>query len=109
MGCKKCGSRYQGCDVLVNCAGNHGLRTAPRPGRLDDTLIENILSTNVRGTFSTVRALLPRLLESKQPGGGVVVNISSIAAGTAMGSNINDCASKAAVDNMTSHWRGQLG
>ncbi len=43
-----------------------------------------------------------RLLEkSKQPGGAVIVNISSIAALTAMGSNVIYCASKAAVDNMT--------
>ena len=35
------------------------------------------------------------------PGGGVVVNISSIAARTAMGSNVMYCASKAALDNMT--------
>jgi NAD(P)-dependent dehydrogenase (short-subunit alcohol dehydrogenase family) len=35
------------------------------------------------------------------PGGAVVVNISSIAARTAMGSNVMYCASKAALDNMT--------
>ena len=35
------------------------------------------------------------------PGGGVVVNISSVAAEIAMGSNIIYCASKAALDSMT--------
>jgi 3-oxoacyl-[acyl-carrier protein] reductase len=44
------------------------------------------------------RALRPLL---ERDGGGVIVNISSIAARTAMGSNIMYCASKAAVDNMT--------
>ena len=68
---------------------------------LDDALIENILSTNVRGPFATVRALRPLLEKSKQPGGAVIVNISSIAGLTAMGSNVIYCASKAAVDNMT--------
>ncbi len=68
---------------------------------LDDDLIDDILLTNVRGNFATLRALLPLLKISTQPGGGAVVNISSIAARTAMGSNVMYCASKAAVDNMT--------
>jgi 3-oxoacyl-[acyl-carrier protein] reductase len=44
------------------------------------------------------RSLLER---SELPGGGVVVNISSIAATLAMGSNVAYCASKAGMDNMT--------
>lgn len=47
------------------------------------------------------RPLLPMLTASVLPGGGVVVNISAIAALTAMGSNVMYCASKAALDNMT--------
>jgi NAD(P)-dependent dehydrogenase (short-subunit alcohol dehydrogenase family) len=41
------------------------------------------------------------LEQSPLKGGGVVINISSIAAVIAMGSNVMYCASKAAVDNMT--------
>ena len=93
--------RYGVCDVLVNCAGVTRFVPHGDLDALDDALIENILSTNVRGPFATVRALRPLLEKSKQPGGAVVVNISSIAALTAMGSNVIDCASKAAVDNMT--------
>jgi len=48
-----------------------------------------------------VRALRPLLEKSDLLGGGVVVNISSIAAQTAMGSNVIYCASKAAIDNLT--------
>ena len=48
-----------------------------------------------------MRALRSLLEASPLPGGGVVVNISSIASITAMGSNIAYCASKAALDNMT--------
>lgn len=55
----------------------------------------------MRGPFAAVRALAPLLRRSALPGGGVVVNVSSIAATTAMGSNVLYCASKAAVDNMT--------
>jgi 3-oxoacyl-[acyl-carrier protein] reductase len=48
-----------------------------------------------------VRALQSLLERGTLSGGGVVVNISSIAAVTAMGSNVAYCASKAALDNMT--------
>jgi len=93
--------RYGVCDVLVNCAGITRFVPHGDLDSLDDELIENILSTNVRGPFATVRALRPLLDKSKHPGGAVIVNISSIAAVTAMGSNVIYCASKAAVDNMT--------
>jgi 3-oxoacyl-[acyl-carrier protein] reductase len=93
--------QYGRCDVLVNCAGV--TRFVPHDDllALDDVLIDQILATNVRGCFATLRALLPLLKQSRLPGGGCVVNISSIAARTAMGSNVMYCASKAAVDNMT--------
>src|ERR1700722_10809871 len=93
--------RYGVCDVLVNCAGITRFVPHGDLDALDDALIDNILSTNVRGPFATVRALRPLLEKSMRPGGGVIVNISSIAALTAMGSNVIYCASKAAVDNMT--------
>jgi 3-oxoacyl-[acyl-carrier protein] reductase len=93
--------RYERCDVLVNCAGTTRFVPHGDLDGLDDALIDEILATNVRGSFAAVRAFLPLLRVSLQPGGGVVVNISSIAARTAMGSNIMYCASKAALDNMT--------
>ena len=93
--------RYGVCDVLVNCAGVTRFVPHGDLDALDDALIESILSTNVRGPFATVRALRPLLEKSKHPGGAVIVNISSIAGLTAMGSNVIYCASKAAVDNMT--------
>jgi 3-oxoacyl-[acyl-carrier protein] reductase len=94
-------SRYGRCDVLVNCAGTTRFVAHADLAALDDALIDEILSTNVRGAFAALRALADLLTASTLPGGGVVVNISSIAARTAMGSNIMYCASKAAVDNMT--------
>jgi 3-oxoacyl-[acyl-carrier protein] reductase len=94
-------SRYGLCDVLVNCAGTTRFVPHNDLNGLDDGLIENILATNVRGPFATLRALQPLLMKSTQAGGAVVINISSIAAVTAMGSNVMYCASKAAVDNMT--------
>lgn len=93
--------RYGVCDVLVNCAGVTRFVPHGDLDALDDELIENILSTNVRGVFATVRALRALLDKSTHRGGAVIINISSIAAVTAMGSNVIYCASKAAVDNMT--------
>ena len=94
-------ARYGRCDVLVNCAGTTRFVPHGELDSLDDDLIDLILATNVRGAFATVRALRQLLDRSTQPGGAVVVNISSLAAVTGMGSNVMYCASKAAVDNMT--------
>ncbi len=94
--------RYGRCDILVNCAGTTRFVAHSDLDGLDDTLIDQILATNVRGPFAAVRALKPLLAAPRADGAtGVVVNISSIAAVSAMGSNIMYCASKAAVDNMT--------
>jgi len=94
-------ARYGVCDVLINCAGTTRFVSHDDLNGLDDALIDTILATNVRGPFAALRALRPLLEKSAQPGGAVVINISSIAAVTAMGSNVMYCASKAAVDNMT--------
>jgi 3-oxoacyl-[acyl-carrier protein] reductase len=92
---------YGRADVLVNCAGTTRFVPHADLDALDDALADEILATNVRGPFAATRALLPLLKKSDLPGGAVVVNISSIAAVTAMGSNVMYCASKAALDNMS--------
>jgi 3-oxoacyl-[acyl-carrier protein] reductase len=90
--------RHGRCDIVVNCAGTTRFVAHTDLDGLDDTLFDDIFATNVRGPFAVVRALRPLLERS---GNALVVNISSIAAVTAMGSNIAYCASKAAIDNMT--------
>jgi 3-oxoacyl-[acyl-carrier protein] reductase len=94
-------SELGGCDVLVNAAGTTRFVPHDDLDALDDDLIDEILRTNVRGAFAAVRALRPLLERSERAGGGVVVNISSLAAVTAMGSNVAYCASKAALDSVT--------
>ena len=89
------------CDVLVNCAGTTRFVAHADLDGLDDALFDSIFAVNVRGAFAAVRALKSLLERSELPGGGVVVNISSIASVIAMGSNVAYCASKAALDNMT--------
>ncbi|WP_321951480.1 SDR family NAD(P)-dependent oxidoreductase [Paraburkholderia bannensis] len=94
-------THYGRCDVLVNCAGTTRFVAHDDLDGMSDALIDDVLATNVRGPFAMVRALRPLLAQSTLAGGAVVVNISSIAAHTAMGSNVIYCASKAALDNLT--------
>ena len=85
-------------DLLVNCHGTTRFVAANDLDALDDALIDSVLTTNVRGTFATVRALRGLLQASDS---ALVVNISSIASQLAVGSNIMYCASKGAVDTLT--------
>lgn len=89
---------YGTIDLLVNNAGI----TRPVPhddlDALDDELIDAIFQVNWRGSFSCIRAFKD-LLANRD--GGVVVNISSIAGQTGIGSNVAYCASKAAINAMT--------
>jgi 3-oxoacyl-[acyl-carrier protein] reductase len=103
-------SKHGRCDILVNSGGT----TQPIPhanlDQLTDALFDQILTTNVRGPFAAVRALAPLLKQSaRAPETSVIVNVSSIAAFTAQGSNIAYCASKAALDTMTSSLARVLG
>ncbi|MGB3337971.1 MAG: SDR family oxidoreductase [Devosia sp.] len=85
-------------DILVNAAGV----TQPVPhGDLDaltDALIDQVFINNWRGVFATIRAFAPAL---KASGDGLIVNVSSIAAFTGIGSNIAYCGAKAGLDIMT--------
>jgi 3-oxoacyl-[acyl-carrier protein] reductase len=85
-------------DILVNAAG----MTQPVPhGDLDaltDEVIDEVFQVNWRGPFAAIRALRPLLAAS---GDGLVVNISSIAATTGVGSSIAYCGAKAGLDIMS--------
>ena len=85
-------------DVLVNCAGITRYVPHNDLDALDDRLIDDIFRVNWRGPFAAVRAFRKLLAAG---GDGLVINISSIAGVTAMGSNVAYCASKAALDSMT--------
>lgn len=85
-------------DVLVNAAGVTRHVAHDDLDALDDELIDRIFAVNWRGAFATVRALRPVL---ERADGAVVVNVSSVAATTGIGSNVAYCASKAALDSMT--------
>lgn len=89
--------RYGRADILVNSAGF----TQPVPhadlDALNDELIDAIFAANWRAPFAAIRAFAPLLRAS---GHGLVVNISSIAASTGIGSNVAYCAAKAGLDTM---------
>lgn len=90
--------QYGRLDVLVN---NAGVTTPVEHDDLDgltDEWIDRIFQINWRGSFACVRAF-KGLLQTGE--GGTVINISSIAGTTGIGSNVAYCASKAAIDSMT--------
>lgn len=90
--------KYSSLDILVN---NAGITTPVAHDDLDgltDEWINKIFTTNFRGSFAMIRACKDVLISS---GDGLVVNISSVAAITGIGSNVAYCASKAAIDSMT--------
>ena len=90
--------KYSTLDILVNNAGITKPVAHADLDNLTDDLIDDIFRVNVRGTLASIRAMKDLLLSGD---GGLVINISSIAARTAVGSNVAYCASKAALDNIT--------
>ena len=85
-------------DVLVNNAGVTRFIDHSDMESVSDEAWDFIFDTNVRGTFYCTRAARDVL---RADGGGVVINLSSIAGVYAMGSSVPYCASKAAINNMT--------
>ena len=90
--------KYGRLDILVNNAGITKAVPHADLASLDDDTIDQIFRVNWRGAFASIRALHTLLAEGE---GGVVINISSIAGRTGVGSNVAYCASKAALDSMT--------
>ncbi|CAN5712573.1 SDR family oxidoreductase [soil metagenome] len=90
--------KYERLDILVN---NAGITTPVAHEDLDgltDEWIDKIFTTNFRGAFAMIRAFKNFLMKSDD---ALVVNISSVAAVSGIGSNVAYCASKAAMDSMT--------
>jgi len=85
-------------DVLVNNAGTTRFIPHSELERVSDDDWNQILAVNLKGPFQCARAARPALERS---GGGMIVNVSSVAGIIATGSSIPYCASKAALNNLT--------
>ena len=95
---EKVAAHYGSLELLVNNAGMTRFVAHDDLEALDDALIDQISASTGAAAFACVRALEPLL---RADGGGVVVNISSLAGTTGEGSNVAYCASKAALDSLT--------
>src|SRR5215469_14115153 len=58
------GEQFGRCDILVNSAGFTRMVAHNDLEALDDDLIDQVLTANVRGPFATIRAFVPLLRES---------------------------------------------
>ncbi|HIE25920.1 TPA: glucose 1-dehydrogenase [Candidatus Poribacteria bacterium] len=85
-------------DILVNCAGTTTFVKMGDLEGLTEEMWDRTLAVNLKGTFFCCRAAVPAM---KSSGGGNIINISSIAGPTGIGSSIAYCASKAGVICMT--------
>lgn len=87
-----------GLHILVNNAGWTEFVDFKDLDQLNDDVWDRTMSVNVKGPFYCIRAAAPHM---QSAGGGVVVNVSSLAGSIGRGSSIPYCASKAALNLLT--------
>jgi 3-oxoacyl-[acyl-carrier protein] reductase len=90
--------RAGGASILINSAGFTKPVAAANLDALGDDLIDELFAVNWRGSFAAIRAFAPQM---KARGDGVIVNVSSIAGSSGLGSNLAYAAAKAGIDALT--------
>ena len=88
-------AQFDRLDILVNCAGISHI------GRLDNTLEEDfdrIFRVNVKGVYN---AMAGAIVQMKKQGGGVILNVASIAGSLGIAERFAYSMSKGALLSMT--------
>ena len=98
--------RFGGLDCLVN---NAGTATAGPLAEASDEDIDKVIDVNVKGVMYLCRAAIPHLAKSDAPGGGSIVNTSSVSGTGGDWTMPIYNASKGAVTNLTRALALQLG
>ncbi len=93
----QCVKAFGGLDVVVNNAATTRFVALPDLEGVPEDAWTEIFEVNVQGLFQVCRAAAPHL-KARQ---GAIVNISSVAAASGVGSSIPYAASKAAVNAIT--------
>jgi len=89
--------RFGRIDFTFNSAGAAGRRS--KFLEIDDALFDKTFDLNVKGTFYTMQAVLPHMLEH---GGGVIVNVASMSHKRGgPGTSVHYASAKGAVLTMT--------
>jgi 3-oxoacyl-[acyl-carrier protein] reductase len=91
-------ARFNRLDILINNAGWTRFIPHDELEELSEEILENTWSVTVKAPIYCTRAAAPHL---RKNGAGAVINITSSAAYTAMGSSIIYCAAKAALASIT--------
>ena len=95
---EKAVARFGRLDILINNAGWTRFIPHNELEKLSEEVLENTWSVIVKAPIYCTRAAVPHL---KATGAGSVINITSSAAYTAMGSSVIYCAAKAALASIT--------
>ena len=91
-------TRFGRLDILINNAGWTRFIPHNELEDLSEEVLENTWSVIVKGSLYCIRAAVPHL---KKTGAGSIINITSSASYTAMGSSVIYCAAKAALTSIT--------
>ena len=86
------------CDILINSAGITQIIKPLQIELLTDKIFDDIVKTNLRGVFATIRTFLPLMKELND---GIIINISSASGERASDSNLAYSASKAGLNILT--------
>ncbi len=97
--------RFGGLDVLVNNAATTFFIAADDLASLEESHWDRILAVNLKGPFFCIKAAAPLLTAGA---GGAVVNVSSVAGKTGVGSSIAYAASKGALNTLTKSFAHSL-